>query len=85
MSRIEVDENCRFDFLAIYDGPRSDSPLIKKVCGRLTPTFTSSSNAMTIVMSTDYANSYRGFSARYTTIPVSQPNSKSKEAIIDLY
>ncbi|KAK9400800.1 CUZD1: CUB and zona pellucida-like domain-containing protein 1 [Crotalus adamanteus] len=72
---IEIDEKCRYDFIAIYDGPRSDSPLIKKVCGRLTPTFTSSSNAMTIVMSTDYANSYRGFSARYTTIPISQPNT----------
>ncbi|XP_039194431.1 CUB and zona pellucida-like domain-containing protein 1 [Crotalus tigris] len=72
---IEIDEKCRYDFIAIYDGPRSDSPLIKKVCGRLTPTFTSSSNAMTIVMSADYANSYRGFSARYTTIPISQPNT----------
>ncbi|XP_032081477.1 CUB and zona pellucida-like domain-containing protein 1 [Thamnophis elegans] len=72
---IEMDENCRFDFVAIFDGPTSDSPLIKKVCGYLTPTFKSSSNAMTIVLSTDYANSYRGISARYTTTPISQPNT----------
>lgn len=86
VSRLEMDDNCRFDFLAIFDGPTSDSPLIKKLCGHSTPTFKSSSNAMTIVMSTDYANSYRGFSAQYTTTPISQPNSKSNEAVItDLY
>ncbi|KAG8135529.1 hypothetical protein E2320_008562 [Naja naja] len=72
---LEMDEYCRFDFLAIFDGPTSNSPLIKKVCGHSTPTFKSSSNAMTIVMSTDYANSYRGFSAHYTTTPTSQPNT----------
>ncbi|XP_058045087.1 deleted in malignant brain tumors 1 protein [Ahaetulla prasina] len=83
---LEMDGHCRYDFLAIFDGPTSDSPLIKKLCGLSAPTFKSSSNAMTIVMSTDYANSYRGFSARYTTTPISQPNSKSNEAVItDLY
>ncbi|KAM6443049.1 CUB and zona pellucida-like domain-containing protein 1 [Liasis olivaceus] len=72
---IEMDANCKFDFLAIYDGPTSGSPLVKKVCGRTAPTFESSSNAMTIVLSTDYANSYRGFSAHYRSIPISQPNT----------
>lgn len=34
---------------------------------------------MTLVLVTDYANSYRGFSARYTSvpIPVPEPNGKS--------
>ncbi|XP_070609997.1 CUB and zona pellucida-like domain-containing protein 1 [Erythrolamprus reginae] len=72
---LETDDHCRFDFLAIFDGPTSNSPLIKKLCGYLAPTFKSSSNTMTIVMSTDYANSYRGFSARYTTTQISQPNT----------
>nr|XP_033798875.1 deleted in malignant brain tumors 1 protein [Geotrypetes seraphini] len=62
---LEIDENCRFDFLALYDGPSTSSPLIAKVCGRQTPTFETSSDTLTAVLSTDYANSYRGFSAQY--------------------
>uniref|UniRef100_A0A8D2JAC3 CUZD1 protein n=1 Tax=Varanus komodoensis TaxID=61221 RepID=A0A8D2JAC3_VARKO len=74
---LEIDQDCRFDFLAIYDGATTDSGLIKKVCGRTAPMFQSSSNVMTVVLSTDYANSYRGFSARYTSIPipVGEPNT----------
>ncbi|XP_063163887.1 CUB and zona pellucida-like domain-containing protein 1 [Candoia aspera] len=72
---LEMDVNCRYDFLAIYDGPTASFPLIKKACGRVAPTFESSSNAMTIVMSTDYANSYRGFSAHYTSIPITEANT----------
>ncbi|XP_077206113.1 CUB and zona pellucida-like domain-containing protein 1 isoform X2 [Paroedura picta] len=74
---LEMDEKCRFDFVAIYDGATTNSGLIKQVCGLVKPTFVSSSNFMTIVLSTDYANSYRGFSARYTSIsiPTQQPNT----------
>lgn len=74
-----MDDNCRFDFLAIYDGTTTDSGLIEQVCGLGKPTFESSSNAMTVVLSTDYANSYRGFSAQFTTIltPVPEANSKA--------
>lgn len=72
-----MDGKCRFDFLAVYDGATTDSGLIKQVCGIQPQTFESSSNEMTVVLSTDYANSYRGFSASYTSIPISQPNSKS--------
>ncbi|KAH0623682.1 hypothetical protein JD844_006723 [Phrynosoma platyrhinos] len=72
---LEIDAECRFDFLAIYDGATTESGLIKKVCGRVAPTFQSSSNVMTVVLSTDYANSYRGFSAHYTSIPIPEPNT----------
>ncbi|XP_066477540.1 CUB and zona pellucida-like domain-containing protein 1 [Tiliqua scincoides] len=70
---LELDDKCRFDFLAIYDGATTDSGLIQQVCGRTAPTFQSSSNMMTVVLSTDYANSYRGFSARYTSVPIPVP------------
>ncbi|KAL8187234.1 UNVERIFIED_CONTAM: hypothetical protein K2H54_040679 [Gekko kuhli] len=72
-----MDENCRFDFVAIYDGATTNSGLVKQVCGLIKPTFESSSNFMTLVLSTDYANSYRGFSAHYTSIsiPTPQPNN----------
>lgn len=67
-SSLEVDEQCRFDFVAVYDGSSTTSGLIGQVCGRVRPTFESSSDSLTVVLSTDYANSYRGFSASYTSI-----------------
>ncbi|XP_040530858.1 CUB and zona pellucida-like domain-containing protein 1 isoform X1 [Gallus gallus] len=70
---LELDQNCQFDFLAVYDGLTTDTGLIGKACGVSRPTFESSSNAMTVVLSTDYANSYRGFSARYTSVLPSPP------------
>lgn len=74
-----MDPKCRFDFLAIYDSATTNSGLMKQVCGLEKPTVESSSNFMTVVLSSDYANNYRGFSARYTSIPTPtpQPNSKS--------
>ncbi|NXU80158.1 CUZD1 protein, partial [Oreotrochilus melanogaster] len=70
---LELDPNCQFDFTAVYDGLTTDSGLIGKVCGLTQPTFESSSNTMTVVLSADYANSYRGFSARYSSIPLPAP------------
>uniref|UniRef100_A0A8C5U981 CUB and zona pellucida-like domain-containing protein 1 n=1 Tax=Malurus cyaneus samueli TaxID=2593467 RepID=A0A8C5U981_9PASS len=64
---LELDRNCQLDFTAVYDGPTTDSRLLGKVCGRAQPTFESSSNMMTVVLSTDDATSYRGFSAQYST------------------
>ncbi|NXW66728.1 CUZD1 protein, partial [Eurystomus gularis] len=70
---LELDPNCQFDFTAVYDGLTTNTGLIGKVCGRTQPTFESSSNGMTVVLSTDYANSYRGFSARYSSAPLPGP------------
>ncbi|XP_010171217.1 CUB and zona pellucida-like domain-containing protein 1, partial [Antrostomus carolinensis] len=70
---LELDQNCQFDFTAVYDGLTTNTGLIGKVCGRAQPTFESSSNTMTVVLSTDYANSYRGFSAQYTSAPLPGP------------
>ncbi|NXQ92293.1 CUZD1 protein, partial [Nyctibius grandis] len=70
---LELDQNCQFDFTAVYDGPTTNTGLLGKVCGRAQPTFESSSNVMTVVLSTDYANSYRGFSAQYTSAPLPGP------------
>uniref|UniRef100_U3JQR3 CUB and zona pellucida like domains 1 n=1 Tax=Ficedula albicollis TaxID=59894 RepID=U3JQR3_FICAL len=67
---LELDRNCQLDFTAVYDGPTTDSGLLGKVCGRAQPTFESSSNTMTVVLSTDDTNSYRGFSAQYSSVPL---------------
>ncbi|NXT27572.1 CUZD1 protein, partial [Syrrhaptes paradoxus] len=70
---LELDKNCQFDFTAVYDGLTTNNGLIGKVCGRGQPAFESSSNALTVVLSTDYGNSYRGFSAQYTSVPLPRP------------
>ncbi|XP_076982425.1 CUB and zona pellucida-like domain-containing protein 1 [Tamandua tetradactyla] len=74
---LEIDDHCRFDFVAVYDGPTTDSGLLGQVCGRVKPTFESSSDSLTVVLSTDYANSYRGFSASYTSIYAENINTTS--------
>ncbi|KAM6090105.1 CUB and zona pellucida-like domain-containing protein 1 [Theristicus caerulescens] len=70
---LELDRNCQFDFAAVYDGLTTNTGLIGRACGRAQPTFESSSNIMTVVLSTDYANSYRGFSAQYTSVLLPAP------------
>ncbi|NWX50478.1 CUZD1 protein, partial [Steatornis caripensis] len=70
---LELDQNCQFDFTAVYDGLTTNTGLIGKVCGRALPTFESSSNVMTVVLSTDNTNSYRGFSAQYTSASLPGP------------
>ncbi|NWW94850.1 CUZD1 protein, partial [Rhynochetos jubatus] len=70
---LELDKTCQFDFAAVYDGPTTNTGLLGKVCGRAQPTFESSSNVMTVVLFTDSANSYRGFSAQYTSAPLPGP------------
>ncbi|XP_010137538.1 PREDICTED: CUB and zona pellucida-like domain-containing protein 1 [Buceros rhinoceros silvestris] len=70
---LELDPNCQFDFAAVYDGRTTNTGLLGKACGVARPAFESSSNTMTVVLSTDYANSYRGFSAQYTSVPLPAP------------
>ncbi|XP_037659800.1 CUB and zona pellucida-like domain-containing protein 1 [Choloepus didactylus] len=74
---LEIDDHCRFDFVAVYDGSSTDSGLLGQVCGRVTPTFESSSDSLSVVLSTDYANSYRGFSASYTSVYAENVNTTS--------
>ncbi|XP_078291052.1 CUB and zona pellucida-like domain-containing protein 1 [Panthera onca] len=74
---IEVDEYCRFDFIAVYDGSSTTSGLLRQVCGYVKPTFESSSDSLTVVLSTDYANSYRGFTASYTSVYAGNVNTTS--------
>lgn len=80
---LEVDDHCRFDFIAVYDGPSTTSGLLKQFCGREKLAFESSSDAMTVVLSTDYANSYRGFSGSYTSIYIEEVNTTSLNCASD--
>uniref|UniRef100_G3UK41 CUB and zona pellucida-like domain-containing protein 1 n=1 Tax=Loxodonta africana TaxID=9785 RepID=G3UK41_LOXAF len=80
---LETDAYCRFDFIAVYDGSSTDSGLIAQVCGLTKPTFESSSDSLTVVLSTDYANSYRGFSASYTSVYAEEVNTTSLTCFSD--
>uniref|UniRef100_A0A673SZZ7 CUB and zona pellucida like domains 1 n=1 Tax=Suricata suricatta TaxID=37032 RepID=A0A673SZZ7_SURSU len=80
---IETDEHCRFDFIAVYDGPSTTSGLLGQVCGYVKPTFESSADALTVVLSADYANSYRGFAASYTSVYAEDVNTTSLTCFSD--
>ncbi|KAM4635922.1 CUB and zona pellucida-like domain-containing protein 1 [Discoglossus pictus] len=72
---LEIDPLCRFDFIALYDGPSTNSPLLDILCGRTTAQVETSSNSLTIMLSTDYANSYFGFSLDYVALPKSNTSA----------
>ncbi|KAM5142287.1 CUB and zona pellucida-like domain-containing protein 1 [Mantella aurantiaca] len=74
---VEPDAGCRFDFIALFDGPTTDSPLKDVLCGRTVAELETSSNAFTLMFSADYANSYFGFSVDYSAIPKTNNNSLS--------
>ncbi|XP_073453698.1 CUB and zona pellucida-like domain-containing protein 1 [Aquarana catesbeiana] len=74
---IEPDASCRFDFIALFDGPNTGAPLKDVLCGRTVAEVETSSNSFTLVFSADYANSYYGFSVDYTAVPVSNNSSLS--------
>ncbi|KAM3913947.1 CUB and zona pellucida-like domain-containing protein 1 [Leptodactylus fuscus] len=68
---IEIDPSCRFDFIALYDGPNTEAPLLNVLCGRTTIDLQTTSDTLTLLFSADYANSYFGFNLQYTALPQS--------------
>ncbi|XP_073402563.1 CUB and zona pellucida-like domain-containing protein 1 [Dendrobates tinctorius] len=74
---IEIDPLCRFDFIALYDGPDTNSPVLDILCGRTVAELETTSNTLTLLFSADYANSYYGFSVDYSAIPQSNNSSLS--------
>ncbi|XP_033347146.1 cubilin [Bombus vosnesenskii] len=63
---IEDSRNCTDDYVQIYDGPTTDSPLLGTHCGNeLPPSYESTSNEMLVVMRTDRILGAKGFQARY--------------------
>ncbi|XP_063290967.1 CUB and zona pellucida-like domain-containing protein 1 [Pelobates fuscus] len=72
---LEVDPVCRFDFIALYDGPTTNSPILDVLCGRTVAELETTSNTLTVVLSTDYANSYFGFNLKYVALPENNSSS----------
>lgn len=65
--QLEASSNCRYDYVAVYDGANTLAPLLGKFCGRtLPPKLRSSSNQMFIVFRTDASVSGLGWRATYS-------------------
>ncbi|XP_033105647.1 neuropilin-2-like [Anneissia japonica] len=66
---IEVEEDCPFDAIRIYDGPTKEFPLVVNHCGtgNIPPDFTSSTPYLLVEFESDGSDSGRGFQARYTS------------------
>ena len=64
---LEASSSCRYDYVAVYDGPDTLAPLLGKFCGAvIPPNLRSSTNQMFIVFRTDASVSGVGWRAVYS-------------------
>jgi hypothetical protein len=64
---VESHGSCAYDYLSIYDGPNTSSPLIGTYCGTNSPgTVTSSSSSLTFFWHSDSFTETAGWSATWT-------------------
>ncbi|XP_029437095.1 deleted in malignant brain tumors 1 protein-like isoform X2 [Rhinatrema bivittatum] len=66
--RLEYSNNCVYDFIEIYDGPLQASSSRKRICQNLNSTFTSSSNFITVLFSSDGSVTNTGFRAYFYSV-----------------
>ncbi|XP_044011009.1 cubilin [Aphidius gifuensis] len=65
---IEGSKPCRFDYVEIFEGPNTDSPLIGKYCGdSKPPSQILDSNEALIIFNSDFTMSGKGFKLNYNT------------------
>ncbi|KAM6104916.1 scavenger receptor cysteine-rich domain-containing protein DMBT1-like [Pterocles gutturalis] len=69
---IQLQGGCQNDYIEIYDGPPNTSPVLGKICSSSNPTYTSSSNFMTVRFHSDASYSDRGFYAEYHSFPADE-------------
>ncbi|KAM4828885.1 cubilin [Thomomys bottae] len=67
--RLGMHPSCENEYLIVYNGIRSNSPQLEKLCSRVNTSteFKSSGNTMKVVYFTDGTRSNGGFSASYTS------------------
>ncbi|XP_078500080.1 scavenger receptor cysteine-rich domain-containing protein DMBT1-like isoform X2 [Lissotriton helveticus] len=66
--QLETSNNCVYDYIEVYDGPLYTSPLLRRLCSSSSYSFTSSSNSMTVLFSSDSSVTASGFRAFYSSI-----------------
>lgn len=73
---VEYDNNCDYDYLNIYNGPSTSSPLLGTFCGTALPgpfTSTHSSGSLTFRFVSDYSVTGSGWEAVISCIPPALP------------
>lgn len=69
----DVEDECSFDSLSIYDGVDNNSTLIGRYCGtEKPPVAVSTMNHMHLIFQTDVSNTGRGFKAFYSFVDASE-------------
>ncbi|ELT97929.1 hypothetical protein CAPTEDRAFT_223051 [Capitella teleta] len=80
---IEFGYYCEFDYLAVYDGLSSSSPILRRICGRDQPANVSSTqNAMLLMFISNEYLELKGFKATYYFIDKPSGSRASVPAII---
>ncbi|VCW97712.1 unnamed protein product [Gulo gulo] len=73
--KLENFYGCPYDFIEVFDGPQSESFSLGRFCSGTTPTFTSSSNRLTVVFHSDAIVTNMGFYASYESIVQDEINT----------
>ncbi|XP_053778640.1 scavenger receptor cysteine-rich domain-containing protein DMBT1 [Desmodus rotundus] len=71
---LENIHGCPYDFVEIFDGPRSESFSMGRFCSGITPVFTSSSNRLTVVFHSNDIITESGFHATYESLMQDENN-----------
>ncbi|VTJ74755.1 Hypothetical predicted protein [Marmota monax] len=72
---VRLEGGCNYDYIEVFDGPSSSSPLIAKVCDGATGSFTSSSNFLSVRFISDGSVTQSGFQAAFYSIPSNDSTS----------
>ncbi|XP_071826204.1 cubilin-like isoform X2 [Apostichopus japonicus] len=66
---LEVHPACNYDYLVVYDGSNTSTPLTGKLCGNTPPDqLTSTANTMLLNFVTDSSRTFEGFQATYQAV-----------------
>ncbi|XP_075183078.1 embryonic protein UVS.2-like [Anomaloglossus baeobatrachus] len=68
---VEYRRTCTFDYLLVFNGPTTSSPLIGRYCGKdiTVPSIRSSGNTLLLQFHSDTSIEVKGFSATYAFVP----------------
>ncbi|XP_046339402.1 neuropilin-2-like [Haliotis rufescens] len=80
---LEYSSTCAYDYVILFDGPSSLSPVLKRFCGTSEPTVTSSSQHVHVKFNTDGTVNRRGFNIRYwSSVKLTSPSPFSSLPIL---
>lgn len=77
LRRLENFYGCPYDFVEVFDGPRSQAFSLGRFCSSVTPIFTSSSNRLAVVFRSDAIVTGVGFHATYASLVQEEGTGRS--------